>query len=298
MLAFQVEPDSLDQLDQLALLAHRVTKGPRVFLDCRVQQALQVQPDLKATEVWAATEEQLGIAANPDRLVPQGTRDQLVLKDRWVQLDQLGHWDHRVTKERLGRQEMLEEMPNQVSRELSELRVFQGTEVFPAQLDQLVQSANQATTDLQDQLDRLDRPETRGSLGPLVPQDLLETQATTVYLEIRGRQVTREMLVSRAILDPLVPLVPRAPKAPKVLRAFRAPLDLRVRLDQWATVAVKGIPDLLETQVPREPPVSKVLLVLRDQLAIVDPRDRVVALVFPVLLGLLATAVSQDLPEK
>lgn len=91
-----------------------MTKGPRVFLDCRVQQALQVQPDLKATEVWAATEEQLGIAANPDRLVPQGTRDQLVLKDRWVQLDQLGHWDHRVTKERLGRQEMLEEMPNQV----------------------------------------------------------------------------------------------------------------------------------------------------------------------------------------
>lgn len=92
-----------------------MTKDPKVFLDSRVQQALQVQTDLKATEVWAATEEQLGIAANPDRLVPQGTRDQPVLKDRRVLLDKLGHWDHRVTKERLGRQEMLEEMPSQVS---------------------------------------------------------------------------------------------------------------------------------------------------------------------------------------
>lgn len=54
----------------------------------------------------------------------------------------------------------------------------------------------------------------------------------------------------------------------------------------------------METQVPREPRVSKVLLVHRDQLAIVDPRDRVGPLVFPVLLELLATAASQDLPGK
>lgn len=35
--ANQVQPDSLDQLDQLALLAHRVTKDPKVNLDSRVQ---------------------------------------------------------------------------------------------------------------------------------------------------------------------------------------------------------------------------------------------------------------------
>jgi len=169
------------------------------------------------------TEERLGIAVHPERLVPQGTRDQPVLKDRRVQLDKLGHWDRRVTKEHLGHQELLEEMPSQVLRELSELRVLQGTEAFPAHRDQLVPSANQATTDLQDQRDQLGRPETRGSLGLLVPWDLLETQVTSVYLEIKDRLVIREMLVSRAILDPLVPLVPRAPKAPWVLRAFRAP---------------------------------------------------------------------------
>lgn len=159
------------------------------------------------------TEERLGIAAHPERLVPQGTRGQPVLKDRRVQLDKLGHWDHRVTKERLGHQELLEEMPSQVPRDQLELRVFQGTEVFPAHRDQLVPSANQATTDLQDQRDQLGRPETRGSLGFLVPRDLLETQVTSVYLEIRDRLVRREMLVSRAILEPLVLLVPRAPKA-------------------------------------------------------------------------------------
>lgn len=101
-----------------------------------------------------------------------------------------------------------------MSKELSEQRVFQGTEAFPAHQDQLVPSASQATTDLQDQRDQLGRPETQGSLGLLVPLDLLETRATSVQLEKRDRLVKREMLVLRAILDPLVPLVLKAPKVP------------------------------------------------------------------------------------
>lgn len=70
--------------------AHRVIKDPKVFLDSRDQQVLLVQPDFKATEVCPVTLERLGIAANPERLVPRGTKDQAVLKDQRVHLDQLG----------------------------------------------------------------------------------------------------------------------------------------------------------------------------------------------------------------
>lgn len=74
-----------------------------------------------------------------------------------------------MTKERLGHQEVLEEMPSQVSKELSEARVFQGIEAYQVHQAQLGPLANQVTTDLQDQQDQLGRPETQGSLGVLAP---------------------------------------------------------------------------------------------------------------------------------
>jgi len=265
----------------LVLLVIMVTQAPRAPA---VLQARTGPPVHLVTMVLPAALECLDLKvmlANPARRDPPAPRAPRDFQAHWEVpgLPEPGvSWDHRasrvlgeaqahrVSRVKVGNQELLVTMENAV---LLDPRVFL---VWLVQLVNLEETETQDRMVFQAEMELLVARVIVEKMVPLVPPVLLVIQAPLVPLVQLERVVTEEKLAPLALLVLRVLLVPEVLLVPKVH------VVTKVKQVNVVLVASKDIEDSLVIQVPQVlqvPLVTKVPLVAQDRQAREDLLDPV-----------------------